>query len=107
MMDMSFNSSCREYTLSRNHRNSEIKLWIQKEIGPVLDVRIICHPEVHHGLEIQISSTHLKTMFGLSYPEIRGCVTIQRSRDFLEKADYECMTCRTRNKSDHTIGNVR
>ena len=50
--------ACREYTLPRTHRNSEIKLRMQKcsEIGPVLDVKIICHPEVHLGLEIYISS---------------------------------------------------
>ena len=29
----------------------------KKEIGPVVDVEIICHPEVHPGVEIHISST--------------------------------------------------
>ena len=43
-----FIASCREYTLSRTHRDPEIKLWIQKytEIGQVLDVNLICHPKV-------------------------------------------------------------
>ena len=48
-----------KYTLPRTHRDSDIKLWIQKlsEIGPLLDVKIICHPEGHLELEIQIPST--------------------------------------------------
>ena len=51
-------ASCREYTLSRTHPDSEAKLWIYKytEIGPVLDVRVICHHNVY-GIEIQIPST--------------------------------------------------
>ena len=50
-------ASCREYTLSRTHRDSEATLWIYKytEIGPVLDVEVLCHHNVD-GLEIQISS---------------------------------------------------
>ena len=33
-------ASCREYTLSRTHRDSDAKLWMYKytEIGPLLDV---------------------------------------------------------------------
>ena len=52
-------ASCREYTLSRTHPHSEAKLWIYKyrEIGPVLDVKLICHHNVH-GVEIQILSTY-------------------------------------------------
>ena len=51
-------ASCREYTLSRTHRDSEAKLGIFKytEIGPVLDVKVICHHNVH-GLETQILPT--------------------------------------------------
>ena len=48
-----------ESTLSRTHPHSEAKLWIYKyrEIGPVLDVKLICHHNVH-GVEIQILSTY-------------------------------------------------
>ena len=40
---------------SRTHPDSEAKLWIYKytEIGPVLDVKVICHHNVH-GIEIQV-----------------------------------------------------
>ena len=44
--------------LSRTHPDSEAKLWKHKhtEIGLVLDVKVICHHNVH-GIEIQIPST--------------------------------------------------
>ena len=50
--------TCRECTLTRIHQNSEVKHWIQKytEIGPVRDVKIICH-HGRHGIEIHIPST--------------------------------------------------
>ena len=49
-------ASCREYTLSRTHRDSEVKLWLQKytEIEPVRGVKSICHHE-GCGFEVQIS----------------------------------------------------
>ena len=51
-------ASSREHTQRRTHRNSEVKLWIQRytEIGPVRDAQIICH-HGRHGIEIQNSST--------------------------------------------------
>ena len=51
-------ASCREYTKSRTHRDSEAKLWKYRhtETGPVLDVKVICHQNVN-GIEIQIPST--------------------------------------------------
>ena len=37
-------ASCRDYTLSRTHRDSEVNFWILKKIliGQVCDVKIIC-----------------------------------------------------------------
>ena len=48
-----FIASCREYTVSRIRPDSEAKLWIYKytKIGLVLDVKVICHHNVH-GSEI-------------------------------------------------------
>ena len=50
-------ASCREYTLLRAHRDSVVKLWIQKrtEFGPLLDVKTFCQLD-KHGIEIQIPS---------------------------------------------------
>ena len=49
-----FVASCREYTFSRTHPDSEAKLWIfsYTEIGLVLDVKVICHHSVH-GVELE------------------------------------------------------
>ena len=86
-----FIASCTEYTLPRNHRDSEVKLWIQKfaQFRPVRDVKIICHSEVH-GLEIQIPSTcgDSTNVWVVRY------VNQLRYRDpehSHEEADYECM----------------
>ena len=51
-------ASCREYPSSRTNPDSEAKLWMYTyaEIGLVLDVKVICHHNVH-GTEIQICST--------------------------------------------------
>ena len=51
-------ASCRENTFFRTQPASGAKLWIYKytEIGPVLDVKVICHHNVH-GIEIQISTS--------------------------------------------------
>ena len=53
-----FIESCRECTLSRTHQDSEAQLWLHKytDTGPVLDVKIICHHNVH-GIENLIPST--------------------------------------------------
>ena len=53
-----FIASCREYTFSRTHPDSEAKLWIfyYTETVLVLDVKVICHHNVH-GIEIQVPST--------------------------------------------------
>ena len=50
-------ASCREYTLPRAHKDSVVKLWVQRytEIGPVLEVKTFCHLHVH-GIDIQIPS---------------------------------------------------
>ena len=59
MMDVEFNRIMQRIDAT----SDSSKVWDQildtkyTEIGPVLDVKIICHPEDHHGLEIQISST--------------------------------------------------
>ena len=47
-----------ESTHYLTRRDSEAKFWIFRytEIGPVFDVKVTCHHDVH-GLEIQISST--------------------------------------------------
>ena len=51
-------ASCREYTQPRAHQDSVVTLWVKRssEIGPVLEVKIFCHLDVH-GIEIQIPST--------------------------------------------------
>ena len=45
-------------TLSRDNPDPEVRLWIKSniEIGPVLEVKTICHFDVY-GIEILISST--------------------------------------------------
>ena len=72
MMDLVFLLHHAESTLlSRTHPDSDEKLWTNKftEIGLVLDVKVICHHNVH-GIKIQIPQ-HLKTkpILGWSYPE--------------------------------------
>ena len=50
--------SCREKTLPRNDSDSEVELWIKSntEIGTVLEIKTICHPDVYES-EILIPST--------------------------------------------------
>ena len=57
-----FIASCREYTSSRIHPDSEAKFSMFKytEIGLLLDVKVICHHNVH-GMKIQIPSSVDKT----------------------------------------------
>ena len=49
---------CREYTLSRDDPESEVKLWIHghTRIGLVLQVKTTCYLDIY-GIEIPISST--------------------------------------------------
>ena len=48
-------ASCREYTLSRTHPDSEANLWIHKYTGKslVLNVKVICQHNLF-GIKIQI-----------------------------------------------------
>ena len=50
--------SCREYTLLRDHQDSEPIGWIRghTRIGPVRQVRVICCLE-QYGIEMQVTST--------------------------------------------------
>ena len=50
--------ACREFSLSRDDPESEVKLWIhgRTRIGPVLQVKTTCYLDIY-GVEIQISST--------------------------------------------------
>ena len=59
---------CREYTFSRTHPDSEAKLEIYKytEIGPVLDVKVICHNA--YWMDVHIPSTSEDTT-NVWYPE--------------------------------------
>ena len=63
--------SCREYTLTRDHQDSEPIGWIcgHTRIGPVRQVRVLCCFD-QYGIEIRYrrhQKTHLT--LGLSYPE--------------------------------------
>ena len=53
-----FIASCREYTFSRSHPDSEAKRWIHKytQIGLVGDVQVVCQHKVY-VIEFQIYST--------------------------------------------------
>ena len=87
-------ASCREYTLPRTHRDSDIKLWIQKlsEIGPFLDVKIICHPEGHLELEIQIPSTSGDRVVISKGPNrYVDDLRYKDPKNAPAKADHECM----------------
>ena len=90
-------ASRRECTLSRTHRNSGVKLWIQTytEIGPVRDVKIICH-HGRHGIEIQIPSTSGDNtiVWVVTFGGPNRYVDELRYRDpknSPEQADHECM----------------
>ena len=87
----------REHTLSQTHQDSVVKLWIQRfsEIGPVLDVKIICH-RGRHGIEIQIPSTsgdntHAWVIISRSPNRYVDDLRYRDREHFLEEADYECM----------------
>ena len=68
---------------SWTHPDSEAKLWIYKytKIGLVLDVKVICHHNVH-GMEIQIPWRSNQSLGGhiQKLESLRGRVTIQRIR---------------------------
>ena len=108
--------SCREYTLLQTQRNSEIKLWKQKfsEIGSVLLVDIICHPEVHPGLGIQVTTTlgdntNVWTVISRGPNRYDRYVDELRYRDPENSsgtADHECMQD-TDQATDHSVGNVK
>ena len=53
--------SCREYTLPRSDRSSQVRGWIRgnTKIGPVLDV-MVCYHQGRCGVELMIES-YLKT----------------------------------------------
>ena len=71
--------------------------------GQVLDVKLICHPEVRHGLEIQISSTSGDTT-NVRVVIPRGpnrYVDELRYRDpqnSLGKVDHECISGNLRSR---------
>ena len=90
-------ASCREYTLSRTHRDSEVKLWIQKytEIGPARAAKIICPHDVH-GLEIRTTSTsgddtNVWVVISRGPNRYLDELRYRDSEISLEEADYECM----------------
>ena len=90
-------ASCWECTLLRIHLNSEVKLWRHKyiEIGPVRDVKVICH-HGRHGIEIEIPSTSGdNTNVWVVTPRCPNCcVDVSRYRDpehSPEEAGHECM----------------
>ena len=90
------------------------KFWIQKytEIGPVLDAKIICHLEVHSGLEIQVTTTSGRqhpSMFELSCPETQIDTMMsydtEIQKHILEKLIKN--VCRTRIKSNRPFNRKR
>ena len=63
--------SCRDFSLSRDDPRSEVELWTtgKTEIGPVLEVKTICHLDVH-GIEIyKPPRLEIIPILGWSYPE--------------------------------------
>ena len=90
-------ASCREYTLSRTHPDSEPKLWIYKytEIGPDLEVKVVCHHSVY-GINIQIPSSsgdNTNVWVVISRSSIRSVdeLRYRESQNLLGEVAQECI----------------
>ena len=94
-------ASCLENTLSRTHQDSEAQLWtnIYTEIGPVLEVKVICHHDVDVA-EIEIP-LHLETTpkFVWSYPEAQIATWMSCDTGFRKSSWRSCSRMYARSRS--------